>query len=289
MLPQLRQAVKSDLMVHAYLFLGPREKTLENALGLAQAVNCLSPIDGGGCGVCLSCRKINHGNHPDVMIIEPLGTSFKIEQGRELHKLINYRHYEGRYKVLILTGGDIMTPAAANSMLKMLEEPPERTIFIILAENGDNILPTVLSRCQVIKFGEEAEKEIPEEGAEQEEYMNQVIALAQDLPKMDYAQLLKISETWEKNKEDIPGLLEGMLTWFRDIGVAKLTREESMVHNKKHWDLLVTSPLSADQAFEAAQEVARSQQLLRQNVYHKLVLDVLFLKIQVYFQAGSEE
>ncbi|MGI6677947.1 MAG: ATP-binding protein [Dehalobacterium sp.] len=288
MLPQLQQAVKSDLMVHAYLFLGPREKTIENALGLAQAVNCLSSLDGRGCGECLSCRKIKHGNHPDVMVIEPLGTSFKIEQGRELHKLINYRHYEGRYKVLILTGGDIMTSAAANSMLKMLEEPPERTIFILLAENGDNILPTVLSRCQVIKFGDETEK-ISEDGAVQEEYIDQVIALVQDLPQMDYAQLLKISETWEKNKEDIPGLLEGMLTWFRDIGVAKLTREESMVHNKKHWDLLVTSPLSADQAFEAAQEVARSQQLLRQNVYHKLVLDVLFLKIQVYFQAGSEE
>ncbi len=288
MLPQLQQAVKSDLMVHAYLFLGPREKTIENALGLAQAVNCLSSLDGRGCGECLSCRKIKHGNHPDVMVIEPLGTSFKIEQGRELHKLINYRHYEGRYKVLILTGGDIMTSAAANSMLKMLEDPPERTIFILLAENGDNILPTVLSRCQVIKFGDETEK-ISEDGAVQEEYIDQVIALVQDLPQMDYAQLLKISETWEKNKEDIPGLLEGMLTWFRDIGVAKLTREESMVHNKKHWDLLVTSPLSADQAFEAAQEVARSQQLLRQNVYHKLVLDVLFLKIQVYFQAGSEE
>ncbi|MCR6545269.1 ATP-binding protein [Dehalobacterium formicoaceticum] len=289
MLPQLQQAVKSNLMVHAYLFLGPRKITLANAVDLAKAVNCLSPIEGRACGVCLSCRKIEHDNHPDVTIIEPLGTSFKIEQGRELHKLISYQNYEGKYKVLILTGGDLMTHSAANSMLKMLEEPPEGTIFILLAENGDEILPTVLSRCQVIKFGEEVLEDPSVEGEKQDEYVNQVVTLVQSLPQMDYAQLLKISETWEKNKEYVPRLLEGLVTWFRDIGVAKLIEEKGMVHHKDYWDLLLTSPLSPDQAFRAAQEVAQSQQLLRQNVNFRLAIDVLLLRIQVYFQSEAEE
>jgi DNA polymerase-3 subunit delta' len=280
MLYQLQQIVKSGLLAHAYLFLGPKEQTLDNALSLAQAVNCLSPVEGNGCQECLSCRKIRHGNHPDVMITEPLGTSFKIEQGRELQKRVSFKHYEGKYKVMVLTGADLMTVAAANSMLKILEEPPDQTIFILTAENGDNILPTVLSRCQVIKFGLEERDEPDPHGAEKGERMQQVMDLVQNIACLDYCQLLKISESWEKNRDDVKEFLESMLAWFRDVSVAKLTGKPAMIINKHLWDMLLKSSLTPDAALKAAQEVERSQKLLGQNANLRLVLDVMLFRLQ---------
>ncbi|HHT62921.1 MAG: ATP-binding protein [Bacillota bacterium] len=275
MILQLQQTVKSGLLGHAYLFLGPKDKTMENALSFAQAVNCISPVDGRGCQVCLSCRKISHGNHPDVIITDPEGTSFKIEQGRELQKKLSYKHYEAKYKVLILRGADLMTVAAANSMLKILEEPPEQTMFILTGENGDNILPTVLSRCQVIKFGPEEGEAV--EGSEVE--IEQAIDLVQNLPQGDYCELLKISESWEKNRENVKKFLEAILIWFRDVAVAKLTNKPALVENKNKWDMLLNSPLTADAALLAAQEVERSQKLLGQNANLRLVLDVMFIRL----------
>jgi len=288
MLLQLQHTVKSGLLAHAYLFLGPKETTMNNAISLAQAVNCSSTVEGQGCGICLSCRKISHGNHPDVIITDPIGTSFKIEQGRELQKKVSFRHHEGKYKVMILTGADLMTIAAANSMLKILEEPPERTIFILTADNGDNILQTVLSRCQVIKFGsEEGSCGFVQGMEDNESKVQQVIDLVEDLSKMDYGRLLKISESWEKDREGAKVLLENMLTWFRDIAVAKFTGKVEMVQNKSHWDMLKKSSLLPDAALMAAQEVERSQRLIRQNANLKLVLDVMLLKLHRYLRIGG--
>lgn len=261
---------------------------MDNAISLAQAVNCSSGVEGKGCGTCLSCRKISHGNHPDVIITDPVGSSFKIEQGREIQKKVSFRHYEGKYKVMILTGADVMTIAAANSMLKILEEPPERTIFILTAENGDNILPTVLSRCQVIKFGgEDASGDFARKIEDNEAKVQQVIDLVADLPKMNYGRLLKISESWEKDREGAKLLLENMLTWFRDIAVAKFTGKVEMVHHKSHWNMLMTNSILPDAALMAAQEVERSQRLIRQNANLKLVLDVMLLKLHRYLRIGG--
>lgn len=287
MLTQLAQTVKSGLLAHAYLFLGPKEKTMENALELAQAANCPSLVEGNGCGTCLSCRKISHGNHPDVIITEPMGATFKIEQGRELQKKVSFRHFEGKYKVMVVTGADVMTIAAANSMLKILEEPPERTIFILTAENGDNILPTILSRCQVIKFNDEVSLACPGESEDNETRIAEVINLVQNLSQMDYDQLLKISESWEKDREAVHILLESMLILFRDIAVAKLTGRCEIVQNRSHWDMLWEASVNPDAAIRAAQEVEESQKLLRQNANLKLVLDVLILKLHRYLRNGG--
>lgn len=275
----LEQTVKSGLLAHAYLFLGAKEKTLEDALKFAAAVNCLSPQEGNGCGACLSCRKISHGNHPDVIVTDPKGTSFKIEQGREIQKKVNFKHYEGKYKVLVLTGADVMTLPAANSMLKILEEPPDHTIFILTAENGDNILPTVLSRCQVIKFGGEDRGASGKDGEDAGSQVQQAIDFVQKLHQMDDGQLLKISESWEKDRENVKKLLECLLIWFRDIAVAKLTGKRMMVENQYRWDLLMDSPLPPEAALRAAQVVEQSQKLIGQNANLRLVLDVMTLKL----------
>ncbi|ATW26461.1 ATP-binding protein [Candidatus Formimonas warabiya] len=279
MLPQLEQTVKSGLLGHAYLFLGEKNKTWENATAFAAAVNCLSPVQGQACGACLSCRKIQHGNHPDVLMMEPRGASFKIDQVRELHRKVGYKHYEGRYKILALSGADTMTTEAANSMLKVLEDPPPHTVFILMAENGDNILSTVLSRCQVIKFGGEHQDSDLKDGEEKSKQLEQVIDTFQDVFSLDYCQLFKLSEMWEKNKDGVKTLLDGMLTWYRDLAVAKLTGEVSRVRNPHLAEAILKSPLGPDTALLAAQEVERSQRLIAQNANVRLVLDVLLCKL----------
>lgn len=281
MLFQLQQAVKSNLIAHAYLFLGPGEKTLANAFAFAQALNCASPVDGQGCQTCLSCRKIAHGNHPDVAIAEPLDGSFKIEQTRELQKKINFKHFEGKYKVLILTGADLMSIAAGNSMLKTLEEPPVNTILILTAENGDNILPTILSRCQMIKFGEGADFKKDLE-VDPDEWVG-IVSLVRNLPHLDYAQLLGEVDVWVKDREKTQRRLVTMLILFRDMMVARLAGRSDVgdiLATKNNWTFLDDCNYPPEVALRAAIEVAQSQKLISKNVNLRLVLDVMFIHLQ---------
>ena len=97
------------------------------------------------CGTCLSCRKSDDGNHPDLQIIRPSGAWIKIDQIRELQKRIIYRPLEGVRKIYILTEAERMNLEAANCLLKTLEEPPADSVLILLTTNLDALLPTIRS------------------------------------------------------------------------------------------------------------------------------------------------
>lgn len=275
---QLQNAVKSNLLAHAYLLVGEKTKTLDNARMLAMAVNCPEVHEGYPCEKCLSCRKILHGNHPDVSIIEPKGASFKIEQVRALQKSINYKHYEGAYKVLILTGADTMTVEAANSLLKVLEEPPTKTIFILIAENGNNILPTIQSRCQIIKFGGQKEETEDVEKI-REFYDTKVVDLINRISDMDYYKLLDFSDMLEKDKDNIKIFLSSLAQWLRDIAVVKLTGQKELMGNQHLFLDAQNCTLKPAKVLEAVLEVQNSEKLLNQNVNMRLALDVLLLKL----------
>jgi len=152
----LRNAVKHDRLAHAYLFVGPAGiGKREVALGLAQALNCRKKQNGDACGVCQSCEKIRDGNHPDVKVIEPGGASIGINAVREgIVQEVSYRPYEGRYRTYIIHQADKMTTEAANSLLKVLEEPPSYVAIVLLTANQDALLPTIRSRVQRLTFRE---------------------------------------------------------------------------------------------------------------------------------------
>ncbi len=165
-------------LAHAYLFVGPRQvgrRTL--ALWLARLVNCgqpkphnqmesvaplglasSAPTAAGPCGRCSVCRRIMHGNYPDVTVVEPevdedgeVKRGVVIEQVREVvERRAPLRPYEGRTKVFIIRSADTMTPQAANAFLKTLEEPPADTIFVLTAAGQARLLPTIVSRCQAM-------------------------------------------------------------------------------------------------------------------------------------------
>ena len=151
----LKRAIHQDKVSHSYLFLGNEgigKKWV--ALQFAKALNCLEgeAERGDACDHCSSCKKIDHALHPDVLILEPEGQTLKVDQVRQLQKELAYKPYEGKRRVCILTTADRMAPNMSNTLLKTLEEPPLHTVIILLANNPRLLLPTILSRCQPIRF-----------------------------------------------------------------------------------------------------------------------------------------
>jgi DNA polymerase III delta' subunit len=151
----LRGIVRRGRMPNGLLFWGPGGvgKGL-TAREFAKAVNCTeSPDD--ACDACLSCRKIEHGNHADVMRISPTGKTriFKVEAIEELNETAAYRPFEGGSRIVIIEDADRMRVDAQNHFLKTLEEPPSKTTFILLTEWPRHLLPTIRSRCQRVRFG----------------------------------------------------------------------------------------------------------------------------------------
>ncbi len=104
------------------------------------------------CGHCSSCKKIKSGNHPDIITIEPSGTYIRIDQIRNLCGLLSLKPHEARLRVIIISDAQALTTEAGNALLKELEEPPSGTLFILTAPQKSDLLPTILSRSQVIGF-----------------------------------------------------------------------------------------------------------------------------------------
>ena len=154
----LTAAVENDGISHAYLFHGPKGvgKTTM-AVELAMVLNC---EERNGCGVCSSCRRIKEGIFPDVKMVAPDGPSIKIGEIRELQNFIAMSSFEGRFKVGIIQDAEKLREEAANSLLKTLEEPPEDSVIILTAQNQYAVLPTIISRVQMIRFGHLEPREI---------------------------------------------------------------------------------------------------------------------------------
>src|SRR5919109_2748931 len=149
----LRKAVGDQTLPHAYLFVGPAGVGKRaTALTLAKALNCLAQ-DGDACGQCAVCLRIDRALHPDIHLVEPQGQAIKIDQIRQLQDLLALRAYEGRVKVAILDDAGKLTIEAANALLKILEEPPLRTLFVLLCQHLGSLPATVVSRAQILRFG----------------------------------------------------------------------------------------------------------------------------------------
>ena len=153
----LRRAVALDRLAHAYAFVGPsgvgRRLT---AVAFAQAALC----DAHGCGTCAACRRIAIGQHPDCQVIAPSpprdnpkgAPMIRIEQIRELERAAALTPLEGGRKMFVLDDAERMTLPTAQALLKTLEEPPPRTHLVLVIANPRALPPTVLSRCQRVRF-----------------------------------------------------------------------------------------------------------------------------------------
>jgi len=179
----LQRALARGRLGHAYLFTGHQLEELESfARTLAKTLNCRKPVKTGGvatdcCDECPACRKIDNDTHADVHWARPESKSrvVTIEQMRELMREIQLKPTEAEYKVAVITAADRLNPQAANAFLKTLEEPPARSVLILLTTEPQRILETILSRCLRLNFAGEAVHPL---AATQAEWLAQFGALA---------------------------------------------------------------------------------------------------------------
>lgn len=162
----LREHVARKSLRHAYLFTGPQgvgRRTL--ALHFSQSFNCLQPPEPGeSCGTCRACTLLERMQHPDLAVVQAaqIGGTLKVDQIRELQSSLALAPYEAQYRVALLLRFEEAHISAQNAFLKTLEEPPPRVILLISAESPERLLPTVVSRCEVIRL-----RSLPVEEVEQ--------------------------------------------------------------------------------------------------------------------------
>lgn len=146
----LSAAVRSGAVSHAYLFVGASGAGKKTA---AKALACAVVCDDGGCGTCPACQRVRKGHHPDVRTYQPEGAAtYMVEQMRDLIHDVTLSPIEAKRKVYVIDRAEALGPQAANALLKTLEEPPADAVLVLLATTFDAVIPTIASRCQVVRF-----------------------------------------------------------------------------------------------------------------------------------------
>jgi DNA polymerase-3 subunit delta' len=166
----LMQLIKGDRLPGSMLFAGEEGVGKKRfALEVARTLNCRSPKDGEACGVCGACTrilKINYPSnsesddweqiiwtdHPDVGLVVAPKRVLRVTQMRQIEREANYRPFEGKARVFLVDDADKLNDNSANALLKILEEPPRTSYLILLTARPAMLLPTILSRCQMIRF-----------------------------------------------------------------------------------------------------------------------------------------
>jgi DNA polymerase III subunit delta' len=152
----LKKHVSHGTTRHAYLFAGPPglgRRTL--ALRFAQALNCQTPVDAGiPCGQCRDCKQIEAMQHADLTIVqaESEGGTLKVDQIREARRSLTLKPYQANYRVALFLRFQEANDNAANALLKTLEEAPSYAVLILTADNPEQLLPTIVSRCEVLRL-----------------------------------------------------------------------------------------------------------------------------------------
>jgi DNA polymerase III subunit delta' len=157
----LQRSLASRRLAHAYLFLGDSLDELEIlARNLVKTINCARfpdgfPADADACDACVSCRKIEQSNHPDVQWVRPESKTriISVDQIRELLQTVYLKPTDARFKATVIVAADRLNVQAANAFLKTLEEPPAGTVFILLSTEPQRLLETILSRCLRLHCG----------------------------------------------------------------------------------------------------------------------------------------
>lgn len=256
--------IKENMLAHAYIFAGPTGTgKSELALWIAKAVFCRNPQAGKPCQQCDECLRINDGNHPDVVMIEPDGISIKVDQIRYLKSEFSKSGVESRKKVFIIKGAHKMTISAANSLLKFLEEPAGQVMAFLLSDEPNKLLPTIISRCQLFELSELTKKELVEKLVENgfsTKISNVLASLTNSVKeataiseKENFEKILSVLESWSnkiitkdaiafvfiqsrllplvKSKEEQALVVKLVILLMRDLMLVKFDEQNEVIFN----------------------------------------------------------
>ena len=312
----LKASLLGERVFSNYLFLGPDGigKFLA-AKNFAKAINCLEG-QVGPCEKCHSCKKVNSNTHPDVFFVEPKGisSSVGIDQIRSAIGRANLKPYEAKKKVFIVDNAHSMNSEASNAFLKTLEEPPKDTIFILISRSKDLLLPTIVSRCHVIKFRAASPEVISrvleeklnigktesrllgnfssgrigraikmkEEGAI--ERKNKIIDALSD-ENRNFAEEIASHQDREELKEN----LEFLVAYFRDVFLYKTTgNKETVFHSDKIKNIEEDSQkLSSANLDYLINKIITFRSYVGYNVNPKMIIDVLSNQLRSFYVRSS--
>jgi len=313
----LINSVKNDNVSHCYIFEGPKDMgKFDLSLVFAQSLFCKNFIS-EPCNICGDCIKINSMNHPDLHIINDDEKVIKREDIDNLIESIYKKPYESNKKIYIIKNSNDMTPQAANTFLKTLEEPPKDSVIILLTNNINLLLPTIVSRCQAIRFKDINQNEIKlflinkynldevkafitayySNGILNKavniaigkddilEKRKEVIELFDNIIESDSGIIFECENYFEEQKDNIDKILEIMMLWIRDVAFIKNNMENLIINKdfsklaKKHSASMQINDV--DELIEYLQCVSDN---IRNNVNYKLTIDRMLLKIQEVFE-----
>ncbi|EIC19999.1 DNA polymerase III subunit delta' [Thiorhodovibrio frisius] len=307
---------------HAWLLTGPAGlgKRLF-ADRLAQALLCEHPgEDGVPCGVCAECHLIKAGHHPDLQRIVPDAESasgeIKVNAIRELVALENLTSHRGHFKVVQIVPAEVMNNAAANSLLKTLEEPTERTLLLLVADDASRLPATIRSRCQQLVCVPPPEREaLPWLGAMLQSPPappELLLRLARGAPlkalslgKADYLSMrrqgfqqflgvaegredpLAVAAAWQS--QDIPMLLEIVLGWLCDIARLLGDPQAQYLSNPDLQDALqaLALRLSREKLHDYLRQLMGARALPQASVNRQLLLESLLIRWALLGRAGA--
>jgi len=335
----LKRAIEQDRLPHGMIFAGPAgvgKCTL--ALLVARYLNCLSPKGSDGCGDCSTCKrimaviqsryiqcqslkgegycgacsscKIRTKRHPDILLVEPEKTTISIDQIRQLIGEIAYQPLEARYRFVILDPAEQMRPEAHNSLLKTLEEPPSRTIIILVTTNPYMLLGTIRSRCRMLQFGEIPQNKIEHhlianEGRKAEdarmaaalsggslaaaldinteEYLNvrkqalQFVALL--LRRGNFAEASAVAVQVTKDKQIFQLWLESVAALLQDIYYAGLAKERVGQRDLLEKMEKLSEGVARSTLVRVINGIKKLKSELQYNVNRQIALEAMFVKL----------
>ena len=285
----LARSVARDTLPPSLIFSGPAGPDMrETAIATAQAINCLTPAGKGderdACGTCAACTRIARGVHPDVLLVVPDEKGrVNIDQIRDVIDRAGFRPFEGRRRVVIIDEADTMLAPAQSALLKVLEEPPPSSVFILVTARPDMLLPTVQSRCPRLRF-HSVERDPIDEDVRDVARDVLVEAAATDDPgrRIESAKdLLPKSGSGKVERDHVALRLRAMASLLRDVELLATRADVHALANadvRPDLDRLTTS-FGGDRGIRAFTAVDRALTALDWNANAKIVADWLVLQL----------
>ena len=312
----LIKSLKEDKISSSYIFVGSEGTGKKfTAIEFTKTINCLNlnkKLE--VCDNCHSCNEINKQCCPDLKIIEPIKSSIKIEQIREMRKEIGLKPFKNKKKIYIIDKAEKMTLEASNCLLKTIEEPPYYAIIILICSRIDPILPTIVSRCQIINFGLITSIKIKELSLSkikniEKEKAEIISKLAQGsigkafklLTDKEYfirrETLLNYLSTIVPGKysndffekvekiileiDKIEEILEIIKLWYRDILIIKKTGKQKYIVNCDKVEMLgkKSQVYSQKMLIDILNYLELAEEYLTKNVNKRLILERLYMKM----------
>lgn len=308
----LKSAMEKDHIFHCYLFLGEEAIGKKQvALSFAKTLLCKK----GGtepCNICNSCLKFDNWNHPDLEFIEPEKGLIKKEAIDNLIKSMNIAPLESERKIVIIDDCHKMGMEAQNALLKTLEEPPSYVNIILITSNISNLISTIISRSQLIKFNPVESQTIVDliisrymksqeeasfiahftkgsigksislcESQEFFERRDNTINHIHSIIKGDRMNIFKSVDFFIENKDQIDEIMDIILYWFRDLLIYKEIGNSSLVLNRDKIQLLSNETfLDIDRINVIIDSIMETKRLIDQNVNYQLAIETMLLNMQ---------